>query len=125
MADAINLTLFNPKKGNMFTPQKTAGCKTSLASRWLFTLIPMLAVLSAMAQPAAGGFDDHQNMMDQLGVKKLRPGADPKNQTTFDEAIANPYTNSLPDLMTLKNGAKVTRPEQWLARRSEIQEDFE
>src|SRR3954465_5596897 len=106
--------------------QKTpSGCKNSLASVRLLTLIPMLAIASAVAQPAAGGFDDHQNMMDQLGVKKLRPGADPKNQTTFDEAIANPYTNSLPDLMTLKNGAKVTRPEQWLARRSEIQEDFE
>jgi hypothetical protein len=30
-------------------------------------------------------------MMDQLGIKALRRGADPNNQSTFDEATANPY----------------------------------
>ena len=39
--------------------------------------------------------------------------------------MANPYTNSLPDVLTMKNGTKVTRPDQWPARRAEIQEDFE
>jgi hypothetical protein len=84
--------------------------------------------LTAQGQPAAGGtnaFDDHQNMMDQLGVKTLRHGPDPKNQSTFDEAVANPWTNSLPDVLTMKSGEKVTRPEQWPARRAEIQEDYE
>ncbi len=109
----------------MFTPKKTAGRKTGSASRWLFTFIPMLAVTSALAQPASGGFDDHQNMMDQLGVKQLRHGPNPNDQSTFDEAMANPYTNSLPDVLTMKNGTKVTRAEQWPARRAEIQEDFE
>jgi lysophospholipase L1-like esterase len=109
----------------MLAQKKRSSCKNGMASRRLVALIPMLAIASALAQPASGTFDDHQNMMDQLGVKKLRPGPNPNNQSTFDEATANPYTNSLPDLMTLKNGAKVTRPEQWLARRSEIQEDFE
>jgi hypothetical protein len=66
---------------------------------------------------------DHQNMMDQLGIKTLRPGADPNNQATFDEATANKYP--LPDLMTMKDGTKVTTAEQWPARRAEIQEDFE
>jgi hypothetical protein len=88
-----------------------------------------LFVASALAQrapaPAPGGFDDHQNMMDQLGVKKLRGGANPNDQSTFDEATANPYTNSLPDVLTMKNGTKVTKAEQWPARRAEIQEDFE
>ena len=44
---------------------------------------------------------DHRNMMEQLGIKRLRPGADgmnpqvPDYQNT-DEAKANPYPN-LPD----------------------------
>jgi hypothetical protein len=74
---------------------------------------------------ASQAYDDHQNMMDQLGIKALRRGPDPNNQSTFDEATANPYTNSLPDALTMKDGTKVTRPDQWPARRAEIQEDFE
>ena len=69
------------------------------------------------------GDGDHRNMMDQLGIKKLRPGADPNNQSTFDEALANKYP--LPDLMTMKDGTKVTTPYQWPRRRAEIMEDFE
>jgi lysophospholipase L1-like esterase len=84
-----------------------------------------LAAGSLMAQPAPAPFNDHQNMMDQLGVKALRRGPDPNNQSTFDEATANPYTNSMPDVLTMNDGTKVTRPEQWPARRAEIQEAFE
>src|SRR6185503_20075016 len=69
------------------------------------------------------GDGDHKNMMDQLGIKALRPGANPNDQTTFDEATANKYP--LPELMTMKNGKKVTRAKQWPRRRAEIQEDFE
>ncbi len=79
---------------------------------------------SAQPQPASATFNDHQNMMDQLGVKQLRPGPNPNKQETFNEATANPYTNSLPDVLTMHAGAKVTQPEQWPARRAEIQEDF-
>jgi len=79
----------------------------------------------ALAQPAPGNFDDHQNMMDQLGIKLLRRGPDPNNQATFDEALANPYTNSLPDVLRMRDGTKVTRADQWPARRAEIQADFE
>jgi hypothetical protein len=56
---------------------------------------------------------DHQNMMDQLGVKTLRRGPDPNNQSTFDEATANPFKDSMPDVLTMKNGTKVTRADQW------------
>src|ERR1044071_4394468 len=37
------------------------------------------------------GYDDHQNMMDQLGIKTLRPGKSGNNKTGqgFDEATAN------------------------------------
>lgn len=86
-------------------------------------LLALLA-LSASAQPTVASFDDHQNMMDQLGVKKLRRGADPNNQDTFDEAKANPYAQTMPEVLTMKDGTKVTRPEQWPARRAEIEEDF-
>jgi hypothetical protein len=84
-----------------------------------------LTIAPAQVRSADAPFNDHQNMMDQLGVRKLRPGADPNKQDTFNEATANPYTNSLPDALRLKNGMMVTRPEQWPARRAEIQEDFE
>jgi lysophospholipase L1-like esterase len=72
---------------------------------------------------------DHQNMMDQLGIKALRPGPSGNekdaNHANYDEAKANPY-GDLPDALTLKNGQKVTSPEQWWnQRRPEIVEDFE
>ena len=72
---------------------------------------------------------DHQNMMDQLGITALRAGPsgnekDP-NHANYDEAKANPY-GDLPDALTLKNGQKVTSAEQWWKqRRPEIVEDFE
>ncbi len=72
---------------------------------------------------------DHQNMMDQLGIKTLRPGPSGNekepNHANYDEAKANPY-GDLPDALTLKNGQKVTTAEQWWKqRRPEIVEDFE
>jgi hypothetical protein len=72
---------------------------------------------------------DHQNMMDQLRIKALRPGPsgnekDP-GHANYDEARANPY-GDLPDALTLKSGQKVTSAEQWWQeRRPEIVEDFE
>ncbi len=71
------------------------------------------------------GYDDHQHMMDQLGIKKLRPGANPNNQSIFDEATANPYADTMPDVLTLKDGTRVTSAVQWPKRRVEIVEDFE
>src|SRR5664279_902935 len=71
----------------------------------------------------------HQNMMDQLGIKSLRPGPSGNesapNHANYDESLANPYPD-LPDLLTLKNGKKVTTPEiWWKQRRPEIVEDME
>jgi lysophospholipase L1-like esterase len=72
--------------------------------------------------------DDHRNMMDQLGIKALRPGPSGNeqapNHANYDEATANPFP-ILPDVLTLKNGEKVTTPEMWRRRRPEIVEDFE
>jgi hypothetical protein len=71
------------------------------------------------------GYDDYQNMLDRLGIKKTRRGRDSKVKDTSDEATANPYKDSMPDLMTFKDGTKVTTADPWPKRRMEIVEDFE
>jgi len=68
-------------------------------------------------------------MMDQLGIKALRPGPSGNesapNHANYDESKANPYPD-LPDLLTLKNGTKVSTPDMWWKqRRPEIVEDLE
>jgi hypothetical protein len=71
---------------------------------------------------------DHQNMMDQLGIKALRPGpnGDEKapNHANYDESKANPFP-TLPDPLTMQNGQKVSAPQMWWAsRRPELLELF-
>lgn len=72
---------------------------------------------------------DHQNMLGQLGITKLRPGPsgnerDPRH-ANYDESLANPYPR-LPEVLKLKNGQAVTTAEAWWKeRRPEIVEDFE
>ena len=72
---------------------------------------------------------DHQNMLEQLGITRLRPGPsgkpDAPNAANYDlgegQSISRPARS--PDA---KNGQKVTTPEQWWKqRRPEIVEDFE
>lgn len=111
-------------------------------SGWLFEAAQVTVVLSvvlAMALPSTGqvkgkapppdfipaGYDDYQNMLDQLGIKKMRKGRDAKVKDTSDEATANPYKDTMPDLMTFKDGTKVATADQWPKRRAEIVEDFE
>jgi lysophospholipase L1-like esterase len=96
-------------------------CKACLA---LFT--PLLLLIGSLnVAGAQAGYDDHQNMMEQLGIKAIRGGPNPNDQSTFDEARANPYKESLPDVLRRKDGTKVTRAAQWPKRRAEIQDDFE
>lgn len=85
----------------------------------------LLASERALAQTRPPGYDDHQNMMDQLGVKAIRRGPNPNDQSTFDEAKANPYKDTMPDVLRMRDGTKVTRRSQWPKRRAEIAEDFE
>ncbi|MFZ1991268.1 MAG: acetylxylan esterase [Alphaproteobacteria bacterium] len=64
---------------------------------------------------------DHQNMMDQLGIKKLRPGVQndvkaKENPVNYDEKKANPWPN-YPDPLVMENGEKVTTANQWWNRR--------
>ncbi len=69
------------------------------------------------------------DMMQQLGIKKLRPGPNGNesapNHANYDEALANPCPK-LPDVLTTKSGKKVTTADMWWnQRRPEIVEDFE
>jgi hypothetical protein len=73
---------------------------------------------------------DHQQMMDQLGIRKLRPGRvndvhSPVNPVNYDEASANPYP-VWPDPLTFANGGKVkSASDWWNKRRPELVESFE
>jgi hypothetical protein len=111
---------------------------------FIFAFSALVASNVCGAQPATARFvdtnlpapmswtanQDHQNMMEQLGIDTLRQGADGNNRAATnyqntDEASANPFPN-LPDPLTLKNGGKVTTPETWWnQRRPEIVEDFD
>jgi hypothetical protein len=71
------------------------------------------------------GYDDYQNMLGQLGIKKIRRGRDARVPDTSSEATANPYRETMPDLMTFKDGTKVSSVEQWPKRRAEILQEFE
>jgi hypothetical protein len=106
----------------------------------LLVLIAISGIAALVAQQAAAQSaasetknwtkeQDHQNMMGQLGIKKLRPSpssqARDRNPANTDESLANPYP-SLPEVLTLKNGTKVTTAEMWWKqRRPEIVEDLE
>lgn len=71
------------------------------------------------------GYDDYQNMLDQLGIKKMRKGRDAKVKDTSSESTANRFKDSMPELMTCKDGTKIKLAEQWPKRRAEIALDFE
>ena len=75
------------------------------------------------------GNQDHDNMKQQLGIKKLRPGfsgnnADP-NHANYDTSLSDPCP-LLPDILTTNNGSKITSPNSWWKqRRPELIELFE
>ena len=71
---------------------------------------------------------DHQNMMDQLGIRALRPGPsgneNAPNHANYDESKANPYPN-IPDPLTMNDGQKVTTAKMWWdERRPQLVEMF-
>ena len=75
--------------------------------------------------------EDHADMLRQLGITKLRPGANGRaaagepGAANYDPAQANPFPD-WPDVLTLKDGRRVSTAEQWWQkRRPEIAEDFE
>ena len=71
---------------------------------------------------------DHQRMMDLLGMKSIRPGrvnnATSPLAANYDESKANPYPR-LPDPLILANGKRVTTAKVWWTeRRPQIVELF-
>jgi (4-O-methyl)-D-glucuronate---lignin esterase len=92
---------------------------------------PAVPAQTSAAGPGASWTtaDDHRNMLEQLGIRTLRPGrnadASKPNAANYDETLANPYP-LLPDPLVTKSGAKVTTAEAWWSeRRPEIVEAFE
>ncbi len=111
--------------------------KSRCARRVLRAVAVLVALVLWAPAPSSGqgrgqrpdfipaGYDDYQNMLDQLGIKKMRPGRNGRGKDTSDEATANRYKDSMPALMTCKDGTKVKSADQWPKRRAEIVEDFE
>jgi lysophospholipase L1-like esterase len=110
--------------------------RSSTARLLLCGLILTAAHLAAQQQSAEPpgprdwtAAEDHRNMMEQLGIKALRPGPaaneNAPNHANYDESQANPFPD-YPPILKLKNGQPVTTPEDWFTkRRPEIIEDFE
>jgi hypothetical protein len=112
----------------------------NVATIFCFVAISGLGIPRVFAQSAAPASSqlapitftaqqDQRNMMQQLGIRSLRPGPsgdeNAPNHANYDEAIANPYPN-LPDALTLENGEKVTTSQIWWhKRRPEIAADYE
>ena len=72
---------------------------------------------------------DHQNMLDQLGIKSIRYAFDADESSphaaNYDESKANPFP-VLPEILKTNAGKKVTTAKQWWeVRRPEIVEGFE
>lgn len=100
------------------------------STMWLGSALGLTAMLlpvvaNGQGNPVQTSFNDHQHMLDQLGLRSLRRGPNPNDQSTFDEATANPYHDTMPDVLRTQDGKKVTRRSQWPKRRAEIIEDFE
>ena len=95
----------------------------------LFCVLALSLPLLAQEPRTWTTAEDHQQMMSQLGIRKLRPGPSGNesapNQANYDESKANPFP-ILPDPLVLKNGTRVTTAAMWWKqRRPEIVEDFE
>jgi hypothetical protein len=102
------------------------------------TLVFALLLAPALAQPPASAPDapaqltaaqDHQRMMDLLGITALRPGVAQNGQgphpVNWDESKANPWPD-LPNPLLLANGKPVkTAKVWWTQRRPQLVELFD
>jgi hypothetical protein len=72
---------------------------------------------------------DHARMLNLLGIKELRRGANgsnpqAENYANYDESKANPYP-TLPDPLVFNNGKPVKSASDWKRRREELVEEFD
>ena len=100
---------------------------------FLLLASPLIASTQTTQQPADSirylAEQDHNNMMQQLGITVLRPGPSGNesapNHANYDQSLANPCPQ-LPDALITNAGKKVTTPGMWWKqRRPEIAADFE
>src|SRR5687768_1589640 len=105
-----------------------------MRAAWLICGLVAATVSAGAADPAPPAEltaeQDHKLMMEKLGIKALRQGAngrDPAapNYANYDETKANPYP-VLPDPLKLANG-KIVRTESawWKKRRPELVEIYD
>lgn len=109
---------------------------TNMKKIFLFFILSNFLAVQAFAQFSQQARDsinklsneDHQLMLQKLGITALRPGPsgnpEATNAANVDESKASPYT-SLPDPLVFKNGKQVKNAKQWKQRRGEIMEDFD
>jgi len=100
-----------------------AAPQTTPATPPRFTPTPEMLAIQAASEK------DHQRMMDLLGIKELRRGADgdakSPHAANYDESSADIY-KGLPDPLVLNNGKPVTSAKMWWTkRRPEIVELFD
>ncbi len=97
-----------------------AGLTVAMSSIALAQTSPAAAASAAPAPMNWTTAQDHQNMLDQLGIKALRAGPNgtpgKPNSANYDEAKANPYPNQ-PDALNWKNGKKVKSVKAWWKQR--------
>lgn len=101
----------------------------TLMAAWMAPAPLILSAQSPLETRNWTTADDHRHMMQQLGIRALRPGPSGNekapNAANYDESKANPSPD-YPELLRLKDGRPVTSPEMWWKqRRPEIVEDFE
>ncbi|HUG72801.1 MAG TPA: hypothetical protein VMK82_05195 [Steroidobacteraceae bacterium] len=109
-----------------------AACAAILLGGALAAIAAQPSAPAAATGATASGWttqQDHQHMLQQLGITRLRPGrnanADQPNAANYDEALANPFPK-LPELLRMENGQPVTTARQWREqRRPELVELFE
>ncbi|QMV17980.1 acetylxylan esterase [Granulicella sp. 5B5] len=88
----------------------------------LALFMPALSIFAQSPKPPVTftADQDHQNMMDQLGITAMRPGPsgneNAPNHANYDESKANPYP-TLPDALPLNDGSKVTTASEWWNQR--------
>jgi len=95
-------------------------------------IIAQDTTINGISYPKPVNFTSQQNlenMMEQLGIKALRPGpsGNPSapNHANYDTTKADPCPK-LPEILTTENGRKVTTADMWWkVRRPEIVEDYE
>jgi hypothetical protein len=105
----------------------------------LFRLLSIGAALAWVGAPGAfaqladsraqATANDHRLMMEQLGIRELRPAPSAEesapNHANYDESKANPYPD-WPDPLLMRDGRRVTTARDWRSeRRAEIVAAFE